>query len=62
MSKNKRYKRLAKRMKGYCINRTDCFGCKYDNMGYCDGVYCNTELNPFIAGIRTIERICKYGK
>lgn len=62
MGKNKRYKRLAKRIKGCCINRSDCFGCKYDFMGYCDGVYSNTERTPFYTGIRTIERICKYGK
>lgn len=60
--KNKKWKRKAKRIKGYCINRVDCFDCKYDDMGYCDGVYCNTDLNPYIVGIRTIERICKYGK
>lgn len=62
MSKNKRWKRKAKRMKGYCINNYLCNNCKFILNGYCEGVISNTGSTPKYSQIRTIERICKYGK
>lgn len=66
MSKNKRYKRLAKRILGECIyhsiNSGHCAYCKSDKKGYCECIIINGGNIPWGVGIRTIERICKYGK
>ena len=64
MSKNKRYKRLAKRILGQCTTgwyTKDCFICPYDN-NECECIIANTNHIPSDLDIRTIERICKYGK
>lgn len=64
--KNKRWKRLAKRIKGECIYHTynsgHCAYCKSDKKGYCEGIIINGGTLPIGVNIRTIERICKYGR
>lgn len=67
MGKNKKWKRKAKRIKGTCIYRTkniasSCKECIVDKKGYCDCIIVNSNNSPYITSIRTIERICKYGR
>lgn len=64
MGKNKRYKRKAKRILGDCLLFMDeyCSICIHDYNGNCDCIIANTGDIPRHSDIRTIERICKYGK
>lgn len=62
MGKNKKWKRKAKRIKGECTVRLHCEECLYNINDECYGVIANVDHTPSVVGIRTIERICKYGK
>lgn len=62
MGKNKRWKRKAKRIKGRCTSSYACYGCEYHDNGYCDCICANITGCIPLASIRTIERICKYGR
>lgn len=66
MGKNKRWKRKAKRIKGYCTTSFNvkgrCSYCEYYINGYCDCIVANADYTPNWLGIREIERICKYGR
>ncbi len=60
--KNKRWKREAKRIKGYCTKRESCYSfnggrCKYS-------VLCRKECPKFVSllGIRELEEVLKDGK
>lgn len=60
MAKNKRYKRQAKRMKGYCgqsVETHSCLDCKY--LECC----CYMQIRtPKYMGIRELEQACKIQK
>lgn len=67
MGKNKKWKRKAKRIKGECIIMLDeyvstCYMCEHSINGYCECIISNVDTIPRHTDIRTIERICKYGK
>ncbi len=60
--KNKRWKREAKRIKGYCANKENCYTI---NGEYCKYLaFCRTECPKTIAvlGIRELEEVLKDGR